>query len=182
MTRNRIVAVALAALAVIGIGVSASSTSSTQAAWTDEVYVTATATAGSWHAAGENSCTWWSDSGQEIEGCTIQKFVLKTSWGAPGQQRVQIDLVTSAPTALPEGVNSFYVSFEVDLTSAEGAPSTDDFNWDGAVLEQLTSANPSYGWECTRLPILSGVGSGAWQREFSITVAESGASMPRICG
>ncbi len=176
MIRSRIAALILAALAVVGIGVSAGAASQTQAAWTDQVHVSATATAGTW-STGHGTCTWRNAAtGDEIEGCTIVGLAYRHSWGNHGARYVQYDLVTSSGPGV-----AHYVTFELDLTTADGTPDPDSFDWKGSVLTQLTSAAPSAGWSCTQLPILRGVG-GVWQMQFSITVAERGANSNNICG
>lgn len=173
MNGRRLLAVCMAALAVIGVGIGAAAVSSTQAAWTDQVHVTATATAGTWSAVGENTCTWWDKDGNAIEGCEITTFTINNSWAG----FLQFYLVTSSPA----NGTQYHVTFEVDLSTAAGAPAPESFDWDGAVITQLTSGVPADDWACTELPVLRGVG-GTWQENFSITVAENGASGSNICG
>ena len=177
MTRNRIVAVALAALAVIGIGVSASSTSSTQAAWTDEVYVTATATAGSWHAAGENSCTAVDANGADVP-CSVSR-VSYSSWGGNDSTRdYWVEFNVPPGTA--------WVTFTADLSTGvprEGSPAQGAWVWANATIRaDGAQFIPTDDWTSADLPVVAGRSRWQWASNVFFVVDRDGFAGETLIG
>ncbi|GAA3901547.1 hypothetical protein [Microbacterium invictum] len=146
MTRGRFVAFGLAVLAVVGIAAGTGATSSTQAAWTDRVYVTATATSGTW-AAAKGTCTAWGQGGVKLSSCEVAGIRVE-GWN-DGAKVIRNYYITFATPSQAE-----YVDFTVDLTAATG--STPPMSWSNAGVRTGAQFTPAGGWTCASLPTVKG--------------------------
>lgn len=176
MRRSRIVALTLAAAAVIGIGISAGAASQTQAAWTDQVHVTATTTAGNWMPV--NACTAYDDNGRQI-ACRISSITYQL-WdpSSDGTRHYWVNFDFAGSTARR-------VTFTADLSTAvraDGQPTGPQWNWERATIRAAGAQfTPSTGWTCADLPEVSGTAL-EWARNAYFVVDRDGSATGTLCG
>lgn len=139
-----LVALFLAAVVALPAGVAP-----TSAAWTDDVRVRATATAGTWSVPGASTCVVRNANGSvdASKPCTVT-WASASFWGSAGRGEGNALAEFSAPSI----ANNQYVAFDLTLPST-GAPAW--WSWSSAAVRTVNNG-ASVTSACSLLPRLTG--------------------------
>ncbi|WP_460795000.1 hypothetical protein [Microbacterium sp. GXF0217] len=145
----------------------------TSAAWSDQVNVTATATAGTWQTPTTGStCIAYGQNGAALAGCKVSRIDY-FGWGPSGNQTRNYYL----SFATPLGTRS--VSFDVDLTGATGNGGS--WSWERAGVLAGAQFSARDGWNCGQLPRVRGTGADWQTTTVFFQVVEKRNSAGMLC-